>query len=60
MTREAKTPAAVGAASGGDRNVLAGAERTNHTHKHPVVIQTENALRDSLALTCEDKAELDT
>ena len=31
MTREAKTPAAVGAASGGDRNVLAGAERADHT-----------------------------
>lgn len=31
MTRGAKTPAAVGAASGGDRNVLAGAERADHT-----------------------------
>ena len=31
MTREAQTPAAVGAASGGDRNVLAGAERADHT-----------------------------
>lgn len=31
MTRRAKTPAAVGAASGGDREVLAGAERPDHT-----------------------------
>lgn len=31
MTREAKTPAAVVAASGGGRDVLAGAERADHT-----------------------------
>lgn len=31
MTLKAKTPAAVGAASGGDRDVLAGAERADHT-----------------------------
>ena len=31
MTPKAKTPAAVGAASGGDRDVLAGAERADHT-----------------------------
>lgn len=30
MTPKAKTPAAVGAASGGDRDVLAGAERADH------------------------------
>ncbi len=31
MTPNAKTPAAVGAASGGDQDVLAGAERADHT-----------------------------
>lgn len=31
MIPKAKTPAAVGAASGGDRDVLAGAERADHT-----------------------------
>lgn len=31
MTRKAKTPAAVGAASGGGRDALAGAERADHT-----------------------------
>lgn len=30
MTPKAKTPTAVGAASGGDRDVLAGAERADH------------------------------
>lgn len=35
MIRKAKTPAAVGAASGGDRNILAGAERADNTPDAP-------------------------
>lgn len=46
MILKAKTPAAVGAASGGDRDVLAGAERADHTPPFGSVTRPSHLVQD--------------
>lgn len=47
MTTKPKTPAAVGAASGGDRDVLAGAERLDHSGPPGAIIRPNYWTQDA-------------